>query len=375
MLSLNDFRKIERAASKMFEDFEYELIKEIAERITAVGKANTVVYNNVEILQEMGVMYEDIIALVAKYNNQAEGEIEEIFFEAGIKTLARDDTIYRMAGLNPKGFGETSMSIINASVNRTAFNIERLTGSTAQASEQFFLSSLNKAYLEVSSGSKSYSQAIRDIVRQVPKGTVVTYSSGATMSIESAVRSNILTSLNQTCGQLQLERAREMDCDLMELTAHIDARPTHAEWQGQIVSLSGRDGYLTLDDIGYGEITGFKGINCRHDWHPYFEGMPVTWNQDELDELNNTKVTYNGKEMSMYDATQKQRAFERSIRATKKQIAGYEGALNSLKGTEDGKQLEQDLKTQRQILRNKNAGLNDFLEQTGLKKKLDRLEI
>ena len=29
-------------------------------------------------------------------------------------------------------------------------------------------------------------------------------------------------------------------CDLVEVTAHAGARPSHAEWQGKIVSLSGQ---------------------------------------------------------------------------------------------------------------------------------------
>ena len=86
------------------------------------------------------------------------------------------------------------------------------------------------------------------------------------MSIESAVRMNIITGVTQTCGKLQELRADEVGWDLMELTAHSGARPSHMSWQGKIVSRSGQKGYLSLDDIGYGTVTGFKGVNCRHDW-------------------------------------------------------------------------------------------------------------
>ena len=33
---------------------------------------------------------------------------------------------------------------------------------------------------------------------------------------------------------MQLERAKEMDTDLMEISAHEGARPTHTIWQGKI---------------------------------------------------------------------------------------------------------------------------------------------
>ena len=57
------------------------------------------------------------------------------------------------------------------------------------------------------------------------------------------------------------ENAISMDCDWMEISAHA----SHPQWQGKIVSLSGRKGYLSKRDIGYGTGPGFKGWNCRHD--------------------------------------------------------------------------------------------------------------
>ena len=90
---------------------------------------------------------------------------------------------------------------------------------------------------------------------------------------------NIITGVNQTCGKLQELRADEVGWDLMELTAHSGARPSHMSWQGKIVSRSGKKGYLSLDDIGYGTATGFKGVNCRHDWYPYYKGSTRTYTQ------------------------------------------------------------------------------------------------
>jgi len=138
-------------------------------------------------------------------------------------------------------------------------------------------------------------------------GASVLYPSGYKTSLENAVRMNVMTGVNQTCGKMQELRAEELGWDLMEITAHNDSRPSHAEWQGKIVSLSGKKGYLSKDDIGYGTVDGFKGINCRHDWNPYFEGSPRTWSDEQLEEMKNAKVTYNGKEMSVYEAEQLQR--------------------------------------------------------------------
>ena len=69
MLTPEEWNLIGKQASKIYSELELEIIQEIAERIANVGYANTVVLNDILIAQEMGLMYQDIIELVAKYNN------------------------------------------------------------------------------------------------------------------------------------------------------------------------------------------------------------------------------------------------------------------------------------------------------------------
>ena len=137
----------------------------------------------------------------------------------------------------------------------------------------------------------------------------------------------VLTGVSQTVGKLQMQRAQEMGQDLMELTAHAGARPTHAVWQGKLVSLSGRPGYLSLTDIGYGDPAGFKGVNCGHDWYPYFEGLSEpAYTPEQLRQYNDRTVKYDGKEMDLYDATQHQRYIERQIRRWKRESSALDAA-------------------------------------------------
>ena len=369
MLTSRDFKKIEKQAAKLYGDLELEIIQEIAERIANVGYANTVVYNNVAILQEMGVLYEDIIEMVAKYNVTSASQIKEIFETAGITSLKRDDSIYKLAGLNPKGLSKSMVQLLSATARKTNNNLTRLTMTTANTSQTQFLNAMNKAYLEVSTGVKSYSQSILDVVKEISnQGAYIEYPTGQHRSIEAATRMNILTSVNQTSGRLQLMRAEEMNWDLMELSAHAGARPEHAEWQGKIVSRSGRKGYLSLDDIGYGEVTGFQGVNCRHTWFPYYEGSTLTYTDKELEQLKNEKVEYNGKKISKYEATQIQRKIERQIRQDKKDIAGLEGVLTSGNEHIDIETLKNQFGLISNELKDKEKTLNDFLNQTQLKR-------
>ena len=95
-----------------------------------------------------------------------------------------------------------------------------------------------------------------------------------------------------------------------------------------------------------------------------------------LDEYKNQKVTYNGKEMSLYEANQIQRKLERQIRNDKKQLAGLQGVLNS--NTDDLKLLE-DTKTKfakKTLFHNEHKSvLDEFLKQTNNRKDNTRLAV
>lgn len=378
MITPEQWNLIGKQANQIYSQLELEIIQEIAERIANVGYANTVVLNDILIAQEMGVMYEHIIQLVAKYNNTSASQIKEIFETAGVKSLDYDDKIYKLAGLETKPLKQSAgmWQLLAATAAKTHNNLNNLVMTTANTSQTQFFNAMNKAYMEVSSGVKSYSQAIIDTIKEISsQGVYIEYPSGQHRSIESAVRTNIVTSVNQTCGKLQEMRADEMGWDLMELTAHPGARPEHAEWQGKIVSRSGKNKkYLSLDDIGYGEATGFKGVNCRHDWMPFYEGSSRTYSNKELQELKNEKVKYNGQVMSRYDAEQLLRKMERQIRQDKKDLAGLQGILKS--NTTDNKLID-NTKTsfarKSLIYKSHESQLNEFLRQTELRKDNTRL--
>lgn len=378
MLTEQDFIKIEKQANSIYNNLELQIIKEIATRIANFGYANTVVINDLRIAQEIGYLYEDIIKLVAEYNNITVEEVNRIFYEAGEKSLKLDDKIYKEAGLQPLPLkqDESIKQIMNATILRTSNNLQNLAMTTANTAQTQFINAMNNAYMYVSTGVKSYTSAIIDEIKNLSgQGAMIEYPNGTRRSLESAVRMNIVTSVNQNCGKLQELRADEMNWDLMEITAHSGARPEHARWQGKIVSRSGQKGYLSLRDIGYGEATGFKGINCRHDWYPYYKGSTRTYTQKELNKWKDEKVEYNGKKITKYEATQKQRYFERQIRQNKKELKAQQTILTSNDKNIDIKQVQDEIRNIKANEKANREALDDFLKQTGLRKDNSRLVI
>lgn len=196
---------------------------------------------------------------------------------------------------------------------------------------------------------------------------VVTYPSGHTDWADVAVRRAVMTGISQTAGQMQLDLAAEMDCDLVEVTAHMGARPSHAEWQGKVYSISGKSKkYPKLSTAtGYGTGDGLKGWNCRHDFYPFFEGISERANLP-------VDVTENNRQ---YELSQKQRAMERSIRATKRRLAAYDGALADTDDEVLKRKLQNSFERHSAILKTKEKRLAEFCSQNGLYPQNDRVRV
>ena len=64
-----------------------------------------------------------------------------------------------------------------------------------------------------------------------------------------------------------------------------------------------------------------------HSFYPFYEGISENaYSQATLDAYANKTVTWRGKELSVYDATQEQRSIERRIRHWKRQANAMEAA-------------------------------------------------
>ena len=187
------------------------------------------------------------------------------------------------------------------------------------------------------------------------------------------MRRAMVTGINQTAIDISLHNAQQLNCRFMELSAHSGARTgdggpdytNHSWWQGQIVSLDGEPGYLSLKDIGYGDVKGFGGANCRHNWHLFWPGISTpAYTPEALAEYNAPKVPWKGQLLTEEQARQKQRALERQIRRAKRECIVAE---------EWGVPSGENAATAR--LARARARLNAYLEGTGLKMDEGRTEV
>ena len=219
---------------------------------------------------------------------------------------------------------------IDQQYEKNGGELANLTRTTAETAKTAFIQACDLSYLKISSGAFDYNTAIRQAVQQLAgQGLNVLYPKGNTAKLDVAVRRAMMTGVSQTCGILQIQRMDDMDCDLVETTAHAGARLEHSFWQGQVFSRSGKGKYPDfVSSTGYGTGAGLCGYNCRHNFFPYFEGISQrAYTDNDLRALDEHRVTYQGKEYTDYDASQLQRQMERNIRSTKRELIGTDTAI------------------------------------------------
>lgn len=314
---------------EVYAQLETDILQDMARRIARLGKITDATQWQAAMLAEAGGLKKNIRKILSKYDKTIVKEVEAVYSDAMKKSIAADNRIFsKTIG---RTVSEPNAQQILATIQKNHSDLSRLTLTTAATTEQKFVQQANRVYMNVQSGAFDYDTAMKSACNDLAKDgvTTVQYMNGkpVQLSIESAVRMNILTSINQTAADMTLNNCDELGCDLVETSAHIGARPEHEAWQGEVFSVSGNNPkYRPFSVCGLGSVTGICGINCKHSFYPYFEGMKEHYTDEDLDDMSKETVEYNGQTMSRYDGEQKLRGIERNIRKYKRQAATQQAA-------------------------------------------------
>lgn len=369
MLTADQLDTLTGPITDLYEQYNQSVINDIARRLVKMGKVTDTAAWQMQRLTESGKVYENALKELAKTTGKSETELRKMFEDAGVKSMRFDDSIYKAAGLNPLplNLSPAMAQVLAAGLRKTNGLVKNLTMTTAINAQHSFIQAADLAYMQVAGGAMSYDQAIRAAILNVAENGLhtINYANGHKDKLDVAMRRTVLTGVNQTTGNLQIARADEMGVDLVQTSAHIGARPAHQIWQGQIFSRSGSSKAYPdfVLSTGYGTGAGLCGWNCRHSFYPFFEGISENaYNQAELDSYANKTVTYNGKEIPIYDATQMQRGIERKIRLWKRK----EGAL-------DAGGFDNEAETAK--VKEWQSRMRDFIKQTGLQRQSVREQV
>lgn len=361
----------------LYQQLEDDILSAVIRRILKMGYVSEASKHQLEVLQAAGLLYDDIVQLIADRTDACTAQVKALFEDAGVQTVAIDNSLHEAAGALPIDIRQDSSTrqVLEAGYKKTLGTMQNLVSTTATQTQTAFIQTCDRIYMQVSSGAFSYQEAIMNALRALADtGAEVVYPTKHKDRMDVAVRRCVLTGVSQTAAAVSLRQAEDAGCYLMEITAHSGARPDHAKWQGQLVTITGKDAgkiidglrVFTLSEIGYGSGEGFKGWNCRHNWHAYYPGFSTpNYTQEELKKLDEPCISYNGKLYTEYEVSQMQRAQERRVRAWKRRCITAQESVNSATDEATRATAQAEFDRSARYLKNNEAKLKDFCRQTG----------
>lgn len=366
----------------IYDELNIKIVEDIARRIAKTGRVTDSAMWQLKQVQESGKLLEEITQDVATITGFSDAYIQELFNEAGVKSLAYESQFVTAAGLSPITLNTSPvmMQTLAAAIEKTQGNLNNLTGTTAVATQSLYLEATNMAYMQVASGAFPYQEAMKQAIRSAAiQGSKVYYSNGHSSKLDVAVRRSLLTGVNQTAGKLTEMYAEDMGCDYYETSAHVGARNTgagylnHESWQGQVFCISGKDrNYKQFEEAtGYGTGGGLCGWNCRHSFHMFFPGLSKpAYSKATLAGYANRKHVYTSTSgekqiLDEYECTQRQRVYERAVRESKTLLAGYNAAIKAAPNAILENSMKEEFATESVNLKRIEAEMKDFCKQTG----------
>ena len=370
MLTPEYLLHVSEGAEEIAAQLHTDIINRIVERILIREKRGdkyiltSIDKWHLQTLMECGDLRDDLAKEIAKATRREEKEIKEAFEDAGVESIEYDNKVYEAVGLTPTPFSPYMMRMMQRDYEATLGEWENYTRTTADQWQTTFINAMDDLYNKVVSGDLGYTQAFVETINNLASGYIY-YPSGHRDTPETAALRCVRTGVSQMTAEIEIARMDEMDVDLVLVSSHMGARPTHQVWQGKIYSRSGKSRKYPdfVSSTGYGTGAGLCGWNCRHSFSPYFEGM------------GNPFERYNDeKNKKLYDLTQKQRSMERGIRKTKRQTAVLENASIKADG-ETSKELSERAAMARRRLREQNKAYLEFCDEHDIRPLPERLKI
>lgn len=334
MFKPQELEKIPLAYNKIMRDLEEDIITDIANRILKCGEITNTADWNIFRLHQAGMSKSRIKKKIREATSLTKRQVDELYNLRFMEEYNHDAELYKSKGFNIISFKDNKMlqqeiqsAIANS--NSQLDNITRTSGFSRSVNGKkqftdvhaFFTSELDSSFVAVQNGmSTADKEAVRIVKQMLSSGfQTVYYDSDTLRSAESCVRSCIMTGLTQVTARQNESNAEQLGTDMFEISYHSTARPSHQEWQGRVWSKE------QLSSVcGLGTATGLCGINCYHTYYPFIEGVSErTYSDEWLDEQNakaNEVKKYKGVEYTQYEATQRMRYLERSMRQQTKLI-------------------------------------------------------
>lgn len=360
-LNLIEFNDVVQLYNKLNIEITADIIKRISVKqdITVTSKEQMKI-----LIQTNGTeIFNEALEKTAMLTADTKKALKDLFEDMAKEDLEGYKELYEYKD-KPFKLNEIQYKILNQGLKQTNRTLKNFTNSIAFQSKQMYIEAIDEAYMKVATGAFDYNTAINQAVKKLAdKGITLKDKAGRNVQLEVAVRRNVMSGIRDTANGLNKEIEQELGCDGYEVTAHIGARPSHAEEQGKQFAINSKDakefGVRLWSDVQ----SLWEEYNCRHSYFGIILGVSEPqYNDSQLKQFKNATVKLNGKEIPYYEATQKQRAIENNIRKTTRCIKTLEKA-------------EIDTTAEKIQLRQLNKELTKLCNETGLNKDYNRMKV
>ena len=318
-----------------FTALEGRIMQDIVRRINMTGKITSTADWQINRLKILGYSSEDIEASLKETLNATYPEMFELYDKVINWEYVRNKDVYEQINAEyiPYEENEQLQQITEGIKRQTRDELDNITQSLGFYLDygdgkriltplaQVYQGFLDAACMDIVSGAFDYNSVLRRVVTQLTNSGLrqIDYASGRANRIDVAARRAIMTGVSQITGKITDYNAEKLGADHFEVAWHSGARPTHAVWQGKVWT---REQLVNV--CGLGSATGLLGVNCYHEYYPFFPGISErNWTDEWLEEKKrqeNTPKTFGGKEYTLYEAKQQQRKKETAMRAQREKV-------------------------------------------------------
>ena len=304
------------------------LVEDIAKRVSEAGQLTGTAAYEVWRAQNLGLSQKKLKKELQKRLDLSLSEVEDLLTQAAETGYNFDLSRLPTSHAIPFAENTSLQQVVNAAVQLAKEDLTNLTQTMGFVGSDGKVREITKAYQQacdfafekVFTGAQDYTSAIRDATKGLAEKGIrfIDYESGVHTSMEAAVRRNIMGGLGIMQNQISRQNHDDLGCDGWEISAHHGSAPDHEPYQGK-----------QYPDAEYQRLNGslvrpIGELNCGHSAFPIILGVnSPQYTPEELEAMrqeNEEGVTFDGKHYTLYEATQRQRKFEKSIRDRKRRI-------------------------------------------------------
>ena len=308
---------------ELYNRLNIEITADIISRISVMNDITSVSKKQMKILlQTNGTeIFNEALEKTLALTNETKNALKLLFENMAKEDMQGYKELYEYRG-KPFKLSEIQYKILNQGLKQTHKTLKNMTNTIAFQSQQAYVKEIDEAYMKAVTGAFNYNTAINIAVQRLAdQGITLKDKLGRNVQLEVAVRRNVLSGIHETANSINRDIEESLGCNGYEVTAHLGARPTHAEAQGQQYAINVKDAEKYNLGLWSDVADLWEEYNCRHTYFGIILGIsePI-YNNKELKEFKNTTVTLNGKQVPYYKATQIQRSYENNIRKIKRSI-------------------------------------------------------